>query len=336
MVKSFVSEKLFTNRKAPIMQSDFINNIPKITISDFVEKSSNKLNLSVLAGEKGLKQREISSSRIQKLGLALAGFAHYIHEGRIQIVGQSEIAYLNQLSSEDRIQAIKNLDLEKICCILVTKNLVPAKELLEIADERSLPVIRTSDVSSLAINEVTKFLEEILAPHITLHGVLMGMYGIGVLILGESGIGKSECALDLITRGHRFISDDVVFIKKIGERLEGSAPEITREHLEIRGLGILNIRDLFGVSAIGKNKTIELLIEFKKWNEMDEIERVGLEIREEEIFGVKLKKFILPISVGRNLSTLVETAVRVYLMDVSGVNAAQKLIEKHSALLKAG
>jgi len=317
------------------MQSDFINNTPKITISDFIEKSSNKLNLSVLAGGKGLKSRGISSSRIQKLGLALAGFAHYIHEGRIQIVGQSEIAYLNQLNRVDRIQAIRNLDLEKICCILVTKNLDPAKELLEIADEKSLPVIRTSDISSLAINEVTRFLQEILAPHITLHGVLMGMYGIGVLILGESGIGKSECALDLITRGHRFISDDAIFIKKIGESLEGSAPEITREHLEIRGLGILNIRDLYGVSAIGKNKTIELLIEFKKWREMDEIERVGLEIREEEIFGVKLKKFILPISVGRNLSTLVETAVRVYLMDVSGENAAQKLIEKHSALLKA-
>ncbi len=318
------------------MQSDFINNSPRITISDFVEKSSNKLNLSVLAGEKGLKQREISSSRIQKLGLALAGFAHYIHEGRIQIVGQSEIAFLNQLKSEDRIQAIKNLDLDKICCILVTKNLDPAGELLEIADEKSLPVIRTSDVSSLAINEVTKFLQEILAPHITLHGVLMGMYGIGVLILGESGIGKSECALDLITRGHRFISDDAVFIKKIGESLEGSAPEITREHLEIRGLGILNIRDLFGVSAIGKNKTIELLIEFKKWNEMEEIERVGLEIRDEEIFGVKIKKFILPVSVGRNLSTLAETAVRVYLLHISGINAAQKLIEKHSAVLNAG
>ncbi len=316
------------------MSSDFLNNTPKITVSDFVEKSSDTLRLKVLAGEKGLKVREISSSRIQKLGLAFAGFAHYIHEGRLQIVGQSEVAYLNQLDIESRVTAIKNLDLEKICCILVTKNLSPPKELLEIAEEKSLPVIYTTDVSSLAINKVTKYLQETLAPHTTLHGVLMGMYGIGVLILGESGIGKSECALDLITRGHRLISDDAVLIKKIGEILEGSAPEITREHLEIRGLGILNIRDLFGISSIGKNKKIELLIEFKKRNEINEIERIGLQIGEEEIFGVKIKKFILPVSSGRNLSTLVETAVRVYLMHDSGINAAQKLIEKHTALLK--
>lgn len=316
------------------MQTDLIKNKPKITVSDFIEKSAADLNLIVLAGKKGLKKREILSSRIQKLGLALAGFAHYIHEGRIQIVGQSEIAYLNQLEKQKRIEAIGNLDLDKICCILVTKNLEPPQELIKIADKRSLPVIRTSDVSSLAINEVTKFLQNELAPHITLHGVLMGMYGIGVLILGESGIGKSECALDLITRGHRLISDDAVFIKKIAERLEGSAPEMIQDHLEIRGLGILNIRDLYGISAIGKNKKIELLIELKKWNELDEIERIGLEIREEKIFGVKLKKFILPVSVGRNISTLVETAVRVYLMHSSGENAAQKLFEKHSESLK--
>lgn len=316
------------------MQTDLINNKPKIKVSDFIEKSANDLHLTVLAGKKGLNKKEILSSRIQKLGLALAGFAHYIHEGRIQIVGQSEIAYLNQLEKNKRIEAINNLDLDKICCILITKNLEPPKELLEIADKKSLPVIKTADVSSTAINEVTKFLQNILAPHITVHGVLMGMYGIGVLILGDSGIGKSECALDLITRGHRLISDDAVFIKKIGEKLNGSAPEMIKDHLEIRGLGILNIRDLFGISATGKDKKIELLIELKKWNELEEIERVGLEIREEEIFGVKLKKFILPVSVGRNISTLVETAVRVYLMHISGENAAQKLFEKHSALLK--
>jgi HPr kinase/phosphorylase len=316
------------------MQTDLINNKPKITVSDFIERSSKELKLSILAGKTGIDLREISSSRIQKLGLALAGFAHYIHQGRIQIVGQSEIAYLNQLEKEKRVEALKNLDLEKISCILVTKNLYPPTELLEIADEKSLPVIRTANVSSLAINEVTKFLEKTLAPNITLHGVLMGIYGIGVLILGESGIGKSECALDLITHGHLLISDDAVVIKKIGESLEGSAPEITKEHLEIRGLGILNIRDLFGVSAIGKDKKIELLIEFKRWKESDEVERFGLEILEEEFFDVKIKKFVLPVTIGRNLSTLVETAVRVYLLHVSGINAAQKLFEKHSDLLR--
>jgi len=315
------------------MQTDSKKENPKITVAEFIEKSPREMNLAVIAGEGGLQKREINSARIQKLGLALAGFAHYIHAGRIQIVGQSEISYLNQLERDKRIEAIFNLDLEKICCILTTKNLNPPKELIDIANERNLPIVGTTQVSSKAIGTISNFLEEILAPHVTLHGVLMGMYGIGILILGNSGIGKSECALDLITRGHYLISDDAVLIKKIGDKLEGTSPELTYEHLEIRGLGIINIRDLFGVSAIGKSMQIELLIEFKKWNEVLEIDRLGLETQEVDIFGVKINKFVLPVSAGRNLSTLVETAVRVHLLRVAGFDAAQKLIDKHTALV---
>ncbi|MEZ5425614.1 MAG: HPr(Ser) kinase/phosphatase [Pyrinomonadaceae bacterium] len=316
------------------METEPPKNSPRISVFDFVENSFDELKLIVVAGEKGLKKRFISSARIQKLGLALAGFAHYIHEGRIQIVGKSEIGYLQQLDSSKRYQAVKNLDLQKVCCILVTKNQEPPEELKRIADEEQLPIIQTQDVSSLAINRVSKYLQIVLAPHTTLHGVLMGMYGIGVLMLGESGIGKSECALDLISRGHRLISDDTVLVKKIGDKLEGGSPDLTREHLEIRGLGIINIRDLFGVSSISKNKQIELLIELKKWNEMVEIERLGLETHVEDILGVKLNKIILPVSVGRNLTTLVETAVRVYLLRMSGMNAAETLTEKQRELIR--
>jgi len=306
---------------------------PTITVAEFIEKSPFEMNLSVLAGKNGLEKKIINSPRIQKLGLALAGFAHYIHAGRIQIVGQSEISYLMQLERDKRIEAICNLDLEKICCILTTKSLNPPKELIDIADERGLPIVGTSQVSSKAIGMISTFLEEILAPQVTLHGVLMGMYGIGIFILGESGIGKSECALDLIARGHYLISDDTVLIKKIGDKLEGTSPELTYEHLEIRGLGIINIRDLYGVSAIGKSKQIELLIEFKRWTDVPEIDRLGLDTQEFEIFGVKVSKFVLPVSAGRNLSTLVETAVRVYLLRSAGFDAAQKLIEKHTTLV---
>lgn len=317
------------------MESELKNNIPGITVSDFVSKSSDVLKLSVIAGEKGLIKREITSARIQKLGLALAGFGHYIHAGRIQIVGQSEITFLSQLDRDKRLAAIRNLDLEKICCILITRSLEIPVELLDVANEIDLPVIRSADISSQVIHQVTKYLQVELAPKIIIHGVLMGMYGIGILILGESGIGKSECALDLITRGHRLISDDTIIIKKIADGLEGSSPELTREHLEIRGLGIINIRDLFGVSAISQNKQIELLIELKKWNEMIEIERLGLETQEEEILGVKLNKIILPVSIGRNLSTLIETAVRVHLLRVAGINSAETLYEKHLNLINS-
>lgn len=315
------------------MPSNKKDESPKISVADFIEKSSAELDIEVLAGEKGLKQKQIVSERIQKLGLALAGFTHYIHEGHIQLVGQSEISYLSQLEKTRRIEAVNNLDLEKICCILITKELEPPSELLKIADEQKLPVLRTKKISSNAIGVISKFLSELLAPQITLHGVLVGMYGLGVLISGESGIGKSECALDLIARGHRLIADDAVLIKKIGKNLEGFSPELTYEHLEIRGLGIINIRDLFGISAVANSRKIELCIEFKRWKDTVNVERLGLDSCEEEIFGVKLTKFILPVSAGRNLSVLVETAVRVHLLKITGFDAAQQLIAKHSTMV---
>ena len=318
------------------MPVDIKNNKPKINIAEFIEKAQSEIKIELLAGGQGLETREIDSPRIQKLGLALAGFSHYIHSGRVQIVGQSEIRYLNQLNSKQRLETINKLSLAEICCILITKNLEPPRELLEIADKVGLPVLRTSQISSYTISLVTKFLQQILAPKTTLHGVLLGIFGLGVLLIGKSGIGKSECALDLILRGHNLISDDIVLVKRIGDKLEGTSPEITFEHLEIRGLGIINVRELFGVSAIGKQKkNIDLCIELQKWDEAEEIDRLGLETKQEEIFGVKIAKFVLPVGSGRNVSTLVETAIRVYLLKISGFDAAQKLVEKHTKMLSA-
>jgi len=315
------------------MPIEIKNDKPQITIAEFVNKSPAELEITVLAGENGLEKRQLDSERIQKLGLALTGFSHYIHAGRVQIVGQSEISFLEQLSHEKKNEALGHLEHQKISCILVTNNLSLPEELIKIALRENLPILKTPLVSSKTISLVTNYLQGRLAPQITLHGVLLGIYDIGVLIIGESGIGKSECALDLITRGHSLVSDDAVCIKKIGSRLEGQSPELTFEHIEIRGLGILNIRDLFGVSSIRKCKSIALCIELKKWQDVEEIERIGLEMQQEDIFGIKLPKVVLPVSSGRNLSTLVETAVRVHLLRASGYNAAQKLIEKHTAKL---
>lgn len=307
---------------------------PKISILDFIEKVPPELPLELLAGADGIGKREITSARTQKLGLALAGFAHYIHSGRIQIVGQSEISYLNQLDSNKRSDAIRNLELEKICCVLITKNLQPPPELIEIADEVSLPILRTKLLSSAAFGELTKFLQEILAPQKTIHGVLLGMYGIGVLILGDSGIGKSECALDLIVRGHNLISDDAVILKRIGNKIQGSAPELTYEHLEIRGLGIINVREIFGITSVGKQKKqIDLCIELKKWGDIEVVERFGLETEAKDFLGVNITKFVLPVSSGRTTSTLVETAIRVHLSRLNGSDVALRLIERHTEML---
>lgn len=308
---------------------------PTIRVRDFLARAPAALGLRVQAGAAGLDSREINSPRIQKLGLALAGFTNYIHAGRVQIVGQSEIWFLGQLAPERRREAIRNLALERISCVLVTKELAPPAELVEAAEEFGLPLVQSPLVSSVAINLVTEYLQGALAPRETRHGVLLDAYGLGVLIEGESGIGKSECALDLIQRGHRLVADDTVEVRRTRpEQLVGAAPELLREHMEIRGLGIINIRDLFGVSAIWHGpKTIGLSIRLERWGQMKEVERLGVEETKVEILGVKLPRVLLPVSPGRNLAALVETALRVHLLRLRGYNAAQEFVARHAALL---
>jgi HPr kinase/phosphorylase len=310
------------------------NDQPAITVSEFITHAPARLGLSVLAGGQGLDARQITLARIQKLGLALAGFTHYIHPGRLQIVGQSEIWFLGQLAPDKRRDAIRNLALEKISCVLVTKGLEPPVEMIEAAESANLPLVSTPLVSSIAITLVMDYLQERLAPRAVRHGVLMDVYGLGVLIEGASGIGKSECALDLVARGHRLVSDDVVEVRRIGqERLVGNAPELLREHLEIRGLGIINIRDLFGVSAVSTAKNIDLSIKLERWDEAVEVDRLGIDAQAVEILDVKVPQVLIPVSPGRNLSTLVETAVRVQMLRARGYDAAENFVARHTEML---
>lgn len=311
------------------------NNHPTITVSEFLAHAPAQLELRVLAGEAGAATRELTTPRIQKLGLALAGFTHYLHSGRLQIVGQTEISYLDELKPERRSEVIRNLLLERISCVLITKGLQPPPELIAEAEEFSLPLLSTPVVSSIAINVVTDYLQEMLAPLAVRHGVLLDIYGLGVLIEGSSGIGKSECALDLVAHGHRLVSDDVVEVRRIGsERLLGTAPELLREHLEIRGLGIINIRDLYGVSAISTSKSIDLSIRLERWDEASEVDRLGIDAQAVEILGVSVPQVLIPVSPGRNLSTLVETAVRVQLLRLRGYDAARAFVARHSKMIE--
>jgi HPr kinase/phosphorylase len=307
---------------------------PSITVGTFVAGAPPHLLLGFLAGARGAESRRLRTPRIQKLGLALAGFTHYVHEGRVQIIGQSELQYLGQLSSAERRAAVARLEFEKISCVLVTKGQTPPDELVEAAEAASLHLIRTPLVSSAAITAVTEYLEEALAPREARHGVLLDLYGLGVLVEGESGIGKSECALDLIMRGHQLVADDLVEIRRRRPgQLVGSTPDLLREHMEIRGLGILNIRELFGVSAVSGPKQLGLNIRLVRWSDASEVDRLGLEERTVEILGVAVPHFVLPVSPGRNLATLVETAVRVHLLRLRGYNAAERFVERHAGLL---
>jgi len=315
------------------MASNVINDFPKISVADLLQTAPAELEALVLAGEEYLNSQVISSDRIQKLGLALTGFTDYLRKGRLKIVGNSEISYLSQLSDEGQAAALAKIDPEVVSCILITKGLSAPFSLRLFSESNKIPLMRTGLPSSRAISLVTNFLQERLAPQITIHGVLMEIYGIGVLLLGESGIGKSECALDLIARGHALISDDSVFIKRIGEELVGDSVELTRGHLEIRGLGIVNTRELFGVSSVGNKSRIDLSIELRAWNAVENVDRLGLEIQNREIFGASIPLFVLPVSPARNLSTLVETAVRVFLLRRSGSDSLEQLIQKHNTMV---
>lgn len=302
-----------------------------ITVAQFFKECPTELKLEIPEATNNGEEKLIDSARIQKLGLAVAGYPDYLRSGRIQVLGKSEISYLEQLDQERRSVAIEALPFDLISCIIVTEGLEIPYGLLDAATSGATPVFTTSLETSFVISSITKFLEKKLAERTTIHGVFIGMYELGVLILGESGIGKSECALDLILRGHRLIADDSILITKNGSVLEAESSEITKDYLEIRGLGIINVKDAFGLSAIGSGGKIDLCISLKRWEDSGEIDRLGLELGKEIVFGCDVSSFTLPVSPGRNLSTLIETAVRVYLLKTSGNNAAQELIEKHNA-----
>jgi HPr kinase/phosphorylase len=305
-----------------------------VTVEEFFAHAPPRLELRMLAGADGLRERRLTVARVHKLGLAFAGFTNYIRPGRIQIIGQSEIWYLKQLPPAQQSAVIAGLPLAEISCVLITRGLEAPPELLAAAERVNLPVMQTPAVSSTAIGLLSDLLEELLAPYDIRHGVLLDLYGLGVLLEGRSGIGKSECALDLIARGHRLVSDDVVEVRRIGlDRLLGSAPPLLREHLEIRGLGILNIRDLFGVSAIGGPLDVGLSIKLARWDEAGEVDRLGLDGQTTEILGVAVPHVLLPVSPGRNLSTLVETAVRVHLLRLRGYDAARQFVARQGELL---
>lgn len=300
---------------------------PKIRVRDLTFGDASKLGLELIAGEAGI-EKEITVPRIQKPGLALAGFIEYIHPGRVQILGQSEITFLGDQPPDRRREILTQVCGCGVTCFVITKNLEPPAELVSAAETHGIPLLRTREVSSATIDGLTEFLEERLAPRLGIHGVLLDIYGVGVLLLGESGVGKSECALDLIVRGHRLVSDDIVDIKRRGQILSGSGPELTRYHMEVRGLGIINIKDLFGVAAVRSLKDVDMVILLDRWQEGKEYDRLGLDRRSYDILGLSVPFIEMPVAPGRYLSVLIEVAARNHLLKARGYDPARDLSER--------
>ena len=293
------------------------------------------LGLRLAAGEKGL-DHVVTLSRVQRPGLALTGYTEYIRYGRVQILGASELGYLRKLSARRRGAVLRRLASCRISCFVVTKDLDPPAELRAEAEARGIPILLTAEDSTPFIKSLSAFLEERLALRLHLHSVLMDVFGLGVLIVGESGIGKSECALDLIDRGHRLVADDVVEIRRIGDMLIGGSPDLTRYHMELRGLGVINIKDLYGVSSIRMSQRVELVVSLERWEAGREYDRLGLRDEKFLVLDLEVPLIRMPVAPGRNLAILVEVASRNQLLKERGYDAARRFAERVDEMIEAG
>lgn len=305
--------------------------VGKLNIDERLEQ----FQLKLIAGHKGLK-RKITVSEINRPGLVLAGFFDFFRAERVQILGKGEHSFLKSLSKQ-KVKEVFNemLDYEVLPCIVFTRNLKPPDEVVKICKKKNVPIFKTNLDTARFVSEINVFLEENLAPFTTMHGVLVYVYGLGVMITGDSGIGKSECALELLKRGHMIIADDIVEVRHhSGGILTGCGDEVIRHHMEVRGLGIIDIRNIFGVGAILDSYRIELIIHLELWNPKREYDRLGLEQRFIEVLGVKIPSLTLPIYPGRNLAVLIEIAALNQRLRNKGLFTARELNKKLINVMK--
>ena len=296
-----------------------------VKLSKVIEKMGLKnLTPDIAAGGIRITQPDINRPALQ-----LTGFFDHFDTDRIQIIGYVEAAYLENLDLERKIKIYNQLLSSNIPCLIFCREIKPDQELLDLAAHYEVPILVTASSTSSFMAEVIRWLKVQLAPTISIHGVLVDVYGEGVLIMGESGIGKSEAALELIKRGHRLVTDDVVEIHKVSEEtLIGTAPEITKHFIELRGIGIIDVKSLFGIESVKDTQAIDMVIKLEDWNKDTEYDRLGMEEEYTEFLGNKVICHALPVRPGRNLAVIVETAAVNYRQKKMGYNAAKELYNR--------
>ncbi len=288
----------------------------------------NDMNLEIVHESTDLDDINIYSSEISRPGLQIVGYFEKFVPERIQIIGSAEWHYYNDIPNSLRYDSIDKLFSYPIPAFIISRDLPVFKEIITLAKKHNITILRTKENTSKIINKVLNYIDLQLAPETRVHGVFVEVYGVGVLITGKSGVGKSETALDLVIRGHRLVSDDVVVIKKMEGMLMGKSPEITRHFLKIRGLGILDIERLYGVGSVKNDEFVELVIELELWDESKEYDRVGLDESYTEILGVQVSTATVPVRPGRNVAMIIEVAARNFRQKVLGYNAAYELNER--------
>src|SRR4051812_33808375 len=279
-----------------------------VTVDQFYREHTEALQMRLLAGENHL-DRFIREPTVNRPGLALSGFTRYFAYKRVQAIGHAEAYYLRSLSRKERETRYAYLFAYKIPCVVFSRNLKPDKELLDAAAIANVPIFQTPLVTMKFINAATLALESMFAPRGTELGSMVDILGVGVLIRGESGIGKSEAVLALIERGYSLVADDVTRVTLIdGREVVGTSPELTRNHMEIRGIGIINVASMFGIKSIRKEKVLNLVVTLKDWQQVEEVERIGIEQEFIKVLGVDIPHMIIPVRTGRALARLVEVA----------------------------
>ncbi|HEY7027848.1 MAG TPA: HPr(Ser) kinase/phosphatase [Gemmatimonadales bacterium] len=299
-----------------------------ISLRDLLSRRTDPLQLSPLTGDLGL-DRPIPDSEVASPGLALAGYTTRFAPRRLHVLGETEISYLNSLTPEERrqrLEAFFNFDLP---CVFVTKGQEVPRELLDLARVRGVPLLLSRLKTAEFYRRIKPLLEEAFAPRTTLHGSLADVYGVGLLFMGRSGIGKSECVLDLVERGHRLVADDVVQVTRRGsDILIGQGHELAGHHMEIRGIGLIDIPALFGVRAVRQQKRIEVIVQLEDWESAQEADRTGLAQLETTILDVTIPKMIIPLNPGKNITVISEVIAMMLLLRYSGVDVAAAFNER--------
>jgi len=306
-----------------------------ITVEQFFKEHGAALQMRSLT-DCSMK-RIIREPTVNRPGLALGGFTRYFAFKRVQVFGHAEVYYLRSLTREERAARYADLFAYKIPCVVFSRSLKPDKEFLQAAENAGVPVFQSPLVTMKFINNATLELEMMFAPRGTEIGSMVDILGVGVIIRGESGIGKSEAVLALIERGYSLVSDDVTKVMLVGgHEVLGTSAELTRNHMEIRGIGIINVAAMFGIKSIRRDKTLDLVISLKAWNEVPDVDRLGMEQEFVKILGVDIPHIIIPVRPGRDLARLIEVAAYQTKLKISGFNAAQELNERLIAHMSAG
>lgn len=299
-----------------------------LRLRDFLTRQGDPLQLESLTGDLGL-DRPLPDEEVATPGLALAGFTGRFAPQRMHVLGETELTYLRSLSPEERRRSLEGFFGFDLPCVFVTKAQDVPPELLELAQARGVPVLRSRLKTAEFYRRIKPIVEEAFAPRTTLHGSLADVYGVGLLFIGRSGIGKSECVLDLVERGHRLVADDVVQVTRRGsDILMGQGHELAAHHMEIRGIGLIDIPALFGVRSVRQQKRIEVVVQLEAWDTAHEADRTGLQREETEILGVRIPRVVIPLNPGKNITVISEVVAMMHLLRYSGVDVARNFNER--------